>query len=149
MVKAHGRRGFWVKAEKNSNAIHWPEFFPSALNSFSCSLIHGSINQEIITYQALQLVRVPTNVCKIKDDNTESYRNISYLLLLSSVSLMELHLYPENHQSVFFSQNREVFRVFSSLMNPATSVNWKNRLENRRFYANYIRRPRSAHSEVW
>ena len=104
-------------------------FFPSALNSFSCSLIHGSINQEIITYQALQLVRVPTNVCKIKDDNTESYRNISYLLLLSSVSLMELHLYPENHQSVFFSQNREVFRVYSLLMNPATSVNWKNRLE--------------------
>ena len=84
---------------------------PSALNSFSCSLIDGSINQEIITYQALQLVRVPTNVCKIKDDNTESYRNISYLLLLSSVSLMELHLYPENHQSVFFSQNQSFSRV--------------------------------------
>ena len=82
-------------------------------------------NQETITYQAL--VRVPTNVCKIKDDNdnTESYRNISYLLLLSSVSL----LYLENHQSVFFSKNREVFRVYSLLMNPATSVNWENGLE--------------------
>ena len=116
-----------LKLRKTPRAIHLPEFFPSAFNSFSCSLIHGSINQETITYQAL--VRVPTNVCKIKDDNTESYRNISYLLLLSSVSLMELHLYPENHQSVFFSQNREVFRVYSLLMNPATSVNWKNRLE--------------------
>ena len=90
------------------------------------------------------MVRVPTNVCKIKDLNTESYRNISYLLLLSSVSLMELHLYRENHQSVFFSKNREVFHVYSFLMNPATSVIWKNR----RFHANYIRRPRSAHRAV-
>ena len=142
MVKAHGLHGLQVKAEKNSKAIHLPELFASALNSFSCSLIHGSINQETITYQAL--VRVPTNVCKIKDLNTESDRNISYLLLLSSVSLMELHLYRENHQSVFFSKNREVFHVYSFLMNPATSVIWKNR----RFHANYIRRPRSAHSEL-
>ena len=55
------------------------------------------------------MVRVPTNVCKIKDDNTESYRNISYLLLLSSVSLLELHLYRENHQSVFFSKKSRSF----------------------------------------
>ena len=75
------------------------------------------------------MVRVPTNVCKIKDDNTESYRNISYLLLLSSVSLIELHLYLEYHHRVLFSKNREIFRLYSLLMNPATSVNWKNRLE--------------------
>ena len=33
--------------------------------------------------------------------------------------------------------------MYSLLMNPTTSVNWKNR----RFQANYIPRPRSAHSE--
>ena len=131
-----------LKLRKTPKQFTNQNLFASAFNSFSCSLIRGSINQETITYQAL--VRVPTNVCKIKDLNTESYRNISYLLLLSSVSLMELHLYRENHQSVFFSKNREVFHVYSFLMNPATSVIWKNR----RFHANYIRRPRSAHSKL-